>query len=87
MWADWGSVQNRHWHFYVKELAFTIHGTFVFIQQWIIVDGVMHADVVSAHGFKTAAGGLALRANERQRILASDLLSNVLEIEISVIPK
>ncbi|KAK7433873.1 hypothetical protein VKT23_020498 [Stygiomarasmius scandens] len=88
MWADWNSVQNRHRHFYVKELARTKTDEFVIILRWISITttsdakGQVYADVLRVTTQETPDAGLFCIIHDQQdRIPAQSLAHNILEIK------
>ncbi|KAJ7836514.1 hypothetical protein B0H13DRAFT_1913006 [Mycena leptocephala] len=80
MWANWENRSKSHRHFYIKELAQLCDGTFVVPLRWITVNNVVHADVHDAEYVQTEQGAHFRLKPGFRRILASNLLSNYLDL-------
>ncbi|KAJ7908106.1 hypothetical protein B0H13DRAFT_2233350 [Mycena leptocephala] len=80
MWANWEDRSKSHRHFYIKELAQLCDGTFVVPLRWITVNNVVHADVHDAEYVQTEQGAHFRLKPGFRRILASNLLSNYLDL-------
>ncbi|KAJ6601581.1 hypothetical protein B0H10DRAFT_2196213 [Mycena sp. CBHHK59/15] len=76
MWADWTNKNKSHGHFYIKELARQLDGTYVVPVRWVTVDRVVHADVQYVDHTKN----FKIDATRTRRIPASTLESNYLDL-------
>ncbi|KAJ6587239.1 hypothetical protein B0H10DRAFT_1961528 [Mycena sp. CBHHK59/15] len=79
MWADWTNKNKSHGHFYIKELARQLDGTYVVPIRWVTVDRVVHADVQYVDHTKN----FKIDATCTQRIPALTLESNYLDLRTS----
>lgn len=60
MWADWEHTEHRH--FYIKELAQLVYGSFVMPMRWIVLNDAVHVEVYDVTRF--AAVSVILYSSE-----------------------
>ncbi|KAF9065612.1 hypothetical protein BDP27DRAFT_1424693 [Rhodocollybia butyracea] len=86
MWANWNSTQDRHCHYFIKELASTCDRNFVLLQRWVAVNGVMHVDVLSIAASKMGDALTVTTCNDdsmNPQVPVSQLACNILDLQIS----